>query len=565
MRFFCRIMPTSEVLSLERSQYLRICMRVLLLSVGLFLLVTMVGYFLQNQYYEVVALERKKTETLAHRLGHGIQTRTLALELLATDVEVRSMKPEALKEELERPMRLLGLLNVAMFDLQGNIVTQIDPICPRKKAHDQESFQKALTGQTVASDLILCHKAKHPYISLRVPVYATPSQMVGVLAGGVKLDDLALMLNANKDMADFLQEGRYVIVRDKQGHSLYHSRKGGPDLEGSFAREASLKFNDLQDGQWLDRSVPDAEDIMYFYTTMDSTGWKVIYAVPANRLYTAVVWNSLPQIVFWTMMLLCSGLLYRNLRQAQSYEDNMRSLRLERLVSVNQLAAGLAHEVRNPLTSVKGFIQLLGMRKEAPPDPEYLEIILAEIDRIDRLIGEFQRLTKPLKSPQFVRLPLEKLIHDVMLLMETQALSQQIELTFFNRGQYNVVDAYALQDMLRYQSDMEVVGDEAQLKQVFINLIKNAFEAVKGRTGRVEVLLSRDHDMLKVIVRDNGVGMSPELVSKIGTPFFTTKEQGNGLGLSVCYNIIDTHGGRMEVNSRVGEGTQFIVYLPCAK
>lgn len=152
-----------------------------------------------------------------------------------------------------------------------------------------------------------------------------------------------------------------------------------------------------------------------------------------------------------------------------------------------------------------------------------------------------------------------------MLLMETQALSQQIELTFFNRGQYNVVDAYALQDMLRYQSDMEVVGDEAQLKQVFINLIKNAFEAVKGRTGRVEVLLSRDHDMLKVIVRDNGVGMSPELVSKIGTPFFTTKEQGNGLGLSVCYNIIDTHGGRMEVNSRVGEGTQFIVYLPCAK
>lgn len=214
----------------------------------------------------------------------------------------------------------------------------------------------------------------------------------------------------------------------------------------------------------------------------------------------------------------------------------------EKLNVVGELAAGIAHEIRNPLTSLKGFVQLL--RPSLTDKRAYTDVMLSELERIEQIVTELLLLAKP-QPVQFEKKELRALLEHVCTLLNTKAIMSNIEIS------------------LNYQCEMEkIYCEENQLKQVLINLLKNAIEAMPdGGHIRLEAEnANQDEIMIRLI--DHGSGIPEESLEKLGEPFYTTKEQGTGLGLMISSKIIREHGGTMKFKSKEGEGTTVEIQLP---
>jgi signal transduction histidine kinase len=216
--------------------------------------------------------------------------------------------------------------------------------------------------------------------------------------------------------------------------------------------------------------------------------------------------------------------------------------------TVAKLAAGIAHEIRNPLTTVKGFIQLIQPYLVDMGKETYATIALDEIARADEIIFQFLNAAKPQQN-QKMRNQIDPIVRDVVLLFESEALLQNIQL----ETHYNCYDSL-------------VFLDGKQLKQVLINLIKNAMEAIDthkaSARGKLVVSTKKEHGFAYIIIEDNGMGMKEETLKNLFVPFFTTKKTGTGIGLSVCKQIIEDHGGDIIVISKQHKGTTFQIKLP---
>jgi two-component system, sporulation sensor kinase C len=209
----------------------------------------------------------------------------------------------------------------------------------------------------------------------------------------------------------------------------------------------------------------------------------------------------------------------------------------QKLAVAGQLAAGIAHEVRNPLTSISGFLQL--MRDNATKkQKEYLDIIFAEIKRIELVLGELLILAKP-QAVVFKEFNIVDTLYNVSQLLNTNAILYNVNIhTEFQKNTLNIR------------------GDENQLKQVFINLIKNGIESMSNG-GTITIKAGKDNGKVFVSVEDEGAGMKKETLDKLGEPFFTTKTKGTGLGLTICLRILRDHRADVQVQSFEGEGTTF--------
>jgi len=215
----------------------------------------------------------------------------------------------------------------------------------------------------------------------------------------------------------------------------------------------------------------------------------------------------------------------------------------EKLYVAGQLAAGIAHEIRNPLTSLKGFLQLLSSGRLNSKN--YFDIMKSELNRIESIVSELLMLSKPQVyelSCNDIRL----VMRETITLLEAQALLHSIEM-----------------EVVYPDTPLWVNGVKNQLKQVFINVLKNAIEAM-GDGGIIRIECVRKDESVMVRIQDCGPGISEEQMAKIGQPFYTTKDKGTGLGLMVSYKIVDNHQGHIVVDSRVGSGTTFDIMLPSA-
>lgn len=231
----------------------------------------------------------------------------------------------------------------------------------------------------------------------------------------------------------------------------------------------------------------------------------------------------------------------RDVTQVRTMEQQVR--RVEQLAAMGELAAGAAHEIRNPLTSIRGFIQLLHARAEKT-DGDYFQIILSEIDRIDQIIRDLLLLARP-SDLQRVASQLPDLLKEVLVLQRTHLEHQGV----------SVVTEYD-------PTVPQVPVDPKMFKQLLLNLVLNAVQAMPFG-GRITLVLRwAGPDQVALDVCDTGVGIPPEDLKRLFVPFFTTKEEGTGLGLALCYSIVQAHGGRIDVESRVGQGTTFTITLP---
>lgn len=217
--------------------------------------------------------------------------------------------------------------------------------------------------------------------------------------------------------------------------------------------------------------------------------------------------------------------------------------RQDKLAAVGQLAAGVAHEIRNPLTSMKGYAEFLQLDESDPQRQEFLEIILDEIDRVNNIVEEFMVLAKP-KAVELEEKNIIPIVQNVVSMLNFEARKRNVKLEF-----------HADQDIVQIECD------ENRLKQVFLNFIKNGIEAMPdGGDLRVKTEI-QDGDVL-ISIQDTGVGIPPDTLKKIGEPFYTTKKNGNGLGLMVSFKIIESHNGKVYIESEQNKGTTFKILLP---
>jgi two-component system sporulation sensor kinase A len=214
----------------------------------------------------------------------------------------------------------------------------------------------------------------------------------------------------------------------------------------------------------------------------------------------------------------------------------------EKLAVVGQLAASVAHEIRNPLTSIKGFLQLINTSEENIAK-RFTGIMLEELKRVEEIISEFLTMAKP-HSEKEQSLVVDDVVSQVIQLLQSQALLINKE--------------------IHYEAEEhipKVIGDSNSLKQVFINIIQNALEAIQEK-GIVKVNVFKQEDHVCVVIHDNGVGIPEERLLRLGEPFYSTKEKGTGLGLMTSYRIIEQHKGKIKIESMEGVGTTVRILLP---
>jgi signal transduction histidine kinase len=254
----------------------------------------------------------------------------------------------------------------------------------------------------------------------------------------------------------------------------------------------------------------------------------------------------------------------------------------DRLAALGSMAAGLAHEVKNPLGAIKGAAQLLEEVGASPDDPaarEFVGIILEEVERLDRVVGSFLDYARP-HAGNPIPLDLNAAVRRTVQIVSSQIADGAVD-----------VQLDLAESLPRPRIDPE------KFRQVLINLMQNAIQAMDGRgkitvsttvrrTGRARVALERradpknnghipadppsrrsmsdDTELVEVSVRDTGPGISPKVLRNLFIPFFTTKSQGTGLGLAISQSIVQNAGGAIEVHSQPGEGTTFTILLPSA-
>lgn len=222
-----------------------------------------------------------------------------------------------------------------------------------------------------------------------------------------------------------------------------------------------------------------------------------------------------------------------------------------RLAALGTMAAGLAHEIRNPLAGIKGAAQYLHSGREGP-DAEMVRIIIDEVDRLNQVVSQFLDYARPMQL-RLEPVDVASLVQNVLGLLEAQGLP----------GGVTIVQDHAL-------VRPAVPVDAPKLKQVLLNLCQNGLQAMRGggaltvrtRLGRLRDPKARDAGALEVVVEDTGVGISPDDLDKLFVPFFTTRHDGTGLGLAISRRIVQAHGGELDVSSRVGRGSTFTVRIP---
>lgn len=212
------------------------------------------------------------------------------------------------------------------------------------------------------------------------------------------------------------------------------------------------------------------------------------------------------------------------------------------LAAIGQLAAGVAHEVRNPLTVIKGFIQLFQINKE--DQEKYFDLMLSEIERIEAILQEFLSIAKTDEIPTEKK-NIYKIFENVVSLINTKAIMINIQV-----------------ELIADSSEIIIECSENQLKQVFINILQNSIEAMPDG-GKISIHMKEmNEDGVIIDIVDEGIGIPEERIKRLGEPFYSTKEKGTGIGLMLSYKIIESHQGAISIMSDVGVGTTVTIYLP---
>jgi PAS domain S-box-containing protein len=343
---------------------------------------------------------------------------------------------------------------------------------------------------------------------------------------------LSTLINAMVDFVNFKDgQGRWIEANEF-GLKLFQLEgvdyKGKKDSElaeyTSFYREALIYCETSDEEAWRNGTTTRCEEII----PMPDGSERIFDSIKVPLFYENGARKGLVVIG-------------RDVTEHKLNEERLR--RTEKLSVVGELAASVGHEIRNPLTSLKGFVQMFLEDETTEKHKLYYEIMFNELDRINHIVGELLILAKPQKI-SFSKHSVILIVTDVISLLETQANMNNVKIEF------------------QAPDDIVIDCSENQLKQLFINLIKNAIEASKENSEVVVSIERNDTESALIIIEDSGIGLSEDFLLKIGEPFYSSKEKGTGLGLTVSMKIVEQHQGNIHFVSEKNIGTRVEVTLP---
>lgn len=321
-----------------------------------------------------------------------------------------------------------------------------------------------------------------------------------------------------------------IVIWDTSGHILYVPQQI-TDLLGYFPDE-------LIGNKW-EEHVPEKDAIFLkehanWYATSHQTRTLPIKNRQGTPIWCECTMKRVEENNGNTYFIV----FLRDISDKKEAEEML--VRSEKMTIAGQIASGIAHEIRNPLTSIKGFLQLLEAGVNYKDD--YYRIMIDEIKKVEAITSELLFISKPMTDNKEMA-DVENMMDDVIVLLRPQASLNGSQIIWNRHG------------------DHTVYCNRSQIKQVFINLVKNAYEAME-KGGNVEISVSQTNTEIHVYVIDEGPGVSDELINKLYEPFFTTKQNGTGLGLMIVNQILERHNGGLYIYQNEEIGSTFQMTLP---
>lgn len=324
-----------------------------------------------------------------------------------------------------------------------------------------------------------------------------------------------------------------LSIWDENGKVLFLSK--------SVVRILGYTIRDLEEISWYDLMSPeDVAHVKNYYSDSEKDHRNHKFNINIRNKQGKYIWtectiakvmNKENENYYYISML-------KDISDKKEAEEMM--IRSEKMSVAGQLAAGIAHEIRNPLTSLKGFMQLLEAgvnRKE-----EYYKIMIDEIEKMETITSELLFISKPLTNNKREEI-VEVMVHEIVELLLPQARLKNVDIKWKNQDKHRVF------------------CDRSQIKQVLINIVKNAIEAMNER-GTIEIRIATTDIKLEIAIIDDGPGIPKEIIHKLGEPFFTTKKSGTGLGLMITNQILEKHDGKLEIEQNANNGSTFKIVLP---
>lgn len=428
---------------------------------------------------------------------------------------------------------------VNVINSQGKIVQSTYPKAKGLDISDRNYFKKVMTtGKPYVSNLYRGRASGKYIFSLSVPI-KKENEIVGVLSAGMSLSFFQKIISGNidtkdKDIVISLVDGNSTVLYSSQNNCILKSLHYHPVIKSVLAGRNGTE----------EQMAPILKDIRLFtYMPIKRAHWGMIISQPVNQAYQLLfyVLGRCILIIFLFFIPLALLLFYLFRIEKLRYLE-LSQIQEEKARTVNELAASVAHEIRNPLTSIRGFVQLLTKKVTGEQGENYIKVIIEEIDRLESIIGDFL---------SFARFKEEK--------KEQCNLKKIMEFT------HNLAQSRAAYNKVRVSLDaplpLYIYGNQAELKQAFLNFCINAIQAMP-QGGALHLSLVQDKDKAVISFQDNGCGMEQSTINHLGQRYFTTKKEGTGLGLAVSYRIIKKHQGKIEVTSQPGVGTTFKVIFP---
>ncbi|MGE7121329.1 ATP-binding protein [Peribacillus sp. NPDC046944] len=581
-----------------RSLQARILFYSLIISSLPVLILGIISYESQRS---LLAKEAKSTLNsgslnMVNEMYSYLNERISDVNLMSTNTVL--INPDSSKEEktdeLKRFTEAKGEYFGAVYlDLEGTVMADTSNKMVGTSLANRIWFQEGLKGHEFLSDVYKTKAFAEPIIALSAPVNDNKGKMIGVVSPAFRISGLWDMMEKKaNDISEKYPVNFYMINQDgimiskKDPNGIHES--SNTTLEDMGLTKEKLLESANSNNLYSAENGEKIYSIQYVQPIAQTENkWFVVVGADKKQVYQPLNdllsrYLSIYTIVFMSIILgvylLTKSLVkpvhnlvevtedfiqgkefvvsdkrsfvemeklnHAFLRMMDTIKDREREIvRTEKLKYVGQLAAGVAHEIRNPLTTIRGFLQLLKKQDyEKELIEKYSDVMLGEVDRVNVFVTQLLDLAKP-HQLEMENLDLKEFLDELVAVYSASTLYKDVTLV-------NTLT-----------EPVHTYSDKNRLRQVILNVLNNSCESFESK-GQIEMTVDTSPHYVQLKIRDDGKGIKPENLKNIGMPFYTTKLKGNGLGVATCIQIMDELKGKFQIESKYGQGTEVILTIP---